>query len=102
MSQCSPNAFLQKIYIDEVQHDASLSSKTLPISIIFSTDCNDYWCSIFKVIRYLLCQLLKNTSIMHHSLASYLRINVHFYSEDDGVECMLSCITLCSRSEMNL
>ena len=39
---------------------------------------------------------------MHHSVALNHRINVHFYSEYDGVECMFSCITLCSRREMNL
>ena len=39
---------------------------------------------------------------MHHSVVLYHRISGHFYSEEDGAECMLSCITLCLRWEMNL
>ena len=39
---------------------------------------------------------------MHHSVVLYHRINVHFYSEDDGAECVLSCIILWPRREMNL
>ena len=73
LSRCECHSVLQKlscnkIYKDEVQNNISrpayeqeryLSSIKLPISIIFSTDYNDYWCSIFKVIWDLLRQLHK-------------------------------------------
>ena len=68
--------------------------------IIFNNilyDCNDYCYSISKVIWGFLRQIHRKTSNMQHIVALYYRINVYFYLEDDGAECMLSRIILCSR-----
>ena len=63
------------------------------ICVVFPRFYEVYYANYTKIHRL---------SIMHHIVALYHRKNMRFYSEDDGAECILSCITLCLRWEMNL